>query len=105
VGRFIRKASIDELPQLINVIKGEMSLVGPRPPLPSEVDKYDWLYRRRLSIKPGLTCLWQVSGRNNIPFSQWMELDRQYIENWSIWLDLKILLKTIPVVLFARGAS
>lgn len=105
IGRFIRKTSIDELPQLINVIKGEMSLVGPRPPLPTEVDQYDWIYRRRLSIKPGLTCLWQVGGRNNIPFSRWMELDREYIDNWSIWLDIKILLKTIPVVLFGRGAS
>jgi exopolysaccharide biosynthesis polyprenyl glycosylphosphotransferase len=105
VGRWIRKTSIDELPQLINVLKGEMSLVGPRPPLMSEVDQYDWLYRRRLSIKPGLTCLWQISGRNNIPFTQWMELDRQYIDNWSIWLDLLILLKTIPVVLLRKGAS
>lgn len=105
VGRWIRKTSIDELPQLFNVLKGEMSLVGPRPPLPSEVDQYDWLYRRRLSIKPGITCLWQIGGRNNIPFARWMELDREYIENWSIWLDLKILLKTIPVVLLQKGAS
>ena len=105
IGRFIRKTSIDELPQLINVLKGEMSLVGPRPPLPTEVDQYEWVYRRRLSIKPGLTCLWQVSGRNNIPFARWMELDREYIENWSIWLDLKILCKTVPVVLFGHGAS
>ncbi len=105
IGRWIRKTSIDELPQLFNVLKGEMSLVGPRPPLATEVDQYDWIYRRRLSIKPGITCLWQVSGRNNIPFAKWMELDRQYIENWSIWLDLKILLKTIPVVLLGKGAS
>lgn len=104
IGRFIRKTSIDELPQLINVLKGEMSLVGPRPPLPTEVDQYDWLYRRRLSIKPGITCLWQIGGRSNISFAQWMEMDREYIENWSIWLDLKILVKTIPVVLFGRGA-
>ncbi|MDZ7295922.1 MAG: sugar transferase [candidate division KSB1 bacterium] len=105
VGRWLRKLSIDELPQLINVLKGEMSLVGPRPPLPSEVEQYDWLYRRRLSIRPGITCLWQISGRSEIKFQQWMELDRQYIDNWSIWLDLKILLKTIPAVLRARGAA
>ena len=82
-----------------------MSLVGPRPPVPSEVDKYEWLNRRRLSIRPGLTCLWQVSGRNELTFDQWMELDRQYIENWSFWLDLHILLRTIPVVLLGKGAS
>ncbi|MBN9692883.1 MAG: sugar transferase [Verrucomicrobia bacterium] len=105
VGRFLRKTSIDELPQLLNVLKGEMSLVGPRPPVPSEVDKYEWLNRRRLSIRPGLTCLWQVSGRNELTFDQWMELDRQYIENWSFWLDLHILLRTIPVVLLGKGAS
>jgi len=104
-GRFIRKTSIDELPQLINVIKGDMSLVGPRPPLPSEVKQYEWLHRKRLSIKPGITCLWQVSGRNSLPFAKWMELDREYIENWSIWLDLKILFRTIPAVLSARGAA
>jgi len=105
IGRWIRKTSIDELPQLINVLKGEMSLVGPRPPLPTEVDQYDWIYRRRLSIKPGITCLWQIGGRNNIPFARWMELDREYIENWSFWLDLKILVKTVPVVLMGKGAS
>lgn len=105
IGAIIRKLSIDELPQLINVLKGEMSLVGPRPPLWSEVDKYDWSDRRRLSIKPGITCIWQVSGRNNLTFEEWMELDREYIDNWSIWMDVKILLKTIPVVLFGYGAS
>jgi lipopolysaccharide/colanic/teichoic acid biosynthesis glycosyltransferase len=105
VGRFIRKTSIDELPQLYNVFKGEMSLVGPRPPLPKEVSQYEWLDRRRLSIRPGITCLWQVAGRNNLTFEQWMELDRQYIESWSIWLDLKILCKTIPVVLLGKGAA
>jgi len=104
-GRFIRKTSIDELPQLLNVLSGEMSLVGPRPPLPEEVYRYEWMFRKRLSIKPGITCLWQISGRNNINFKGWMELDRQYIENWSIWLDFKILFKTIPAVLFGRGAS
>jgi exopolysaccharide biosynthesis polyprenyl glycosylphosphotransferase len=104
VGKFIRHASIDELPQLINVLKGEMSLVGPRPPLPSEVDQYEWINRKRISIMPGITCLWQISGRNDVSFQQWMELDRQYIETWSLWLDLKILVKTIPVVVFGKGA-
>jgi exopolysaccharide biosynthesis polyprenyl glycosylphosphotransferase len=105
IGRFIRKTSIDELPQLINVLKGEMSLVGPRPPLLSEVDQYEWLHRRRLSIKPGITCLWQVSGRNTVTFRRWMEMDKEYVENWSIWLDVKILARTLPVVLLRRGAS
>lgn len=105
VGRFIRKTSIDELPQLINVLKGEMSLVGPRPPLPSEVDQYEWLHRRRLSIKPGITCLWQVNGRNTVTFGRWMEMDKEYVENWSIWLDIKILARTLPVVLLRHGAS
>jgi exopolysaccharide biosynthesis polyprenyl glycosylphosphotransferase len=105
VGAILRKLSIDELPQLINVLKGEMSLVGPRPPLLSEVDLYDWSDRRRLCIKPGITCLWQISGRNQLTFEEWMILDRKYIDNWSVWLDLKILLKTIPVVLFGKGAS
>jgi exopolysaccharide biosynthesis polyprenyl glycosylphosphotransferase len=105
VGRFIRKTSIDELPQLWNVIKGEMSLVGPRPPLPNEVEQYEWLDRRRLSIKPGITCLWQVGGRSNLSFEQWMELDRVYCDTWSFWLDIKILFKTIPAVLFGRGAA
>lgn len=105
LGRFIRKTSIDELPQLLNVLRGQMSLVGPRPPLPAEVDRYDWLYRKRLSIKPGITCLWQISGRNHISFKQWMAMDREYIENWSIWLDIQILAKTVPVVLLGKGAS
>lgn len=105
VGAVIRKLSIDELPQLVNVAMGEMSLVGPRPPLPSEVDLYDWTDRKRLSIRPGITCLWQVSGRNELSFQEWMELDREYIDNWSTWLDLKILLRTIPVVLLGKGAS
>jgi len=105
IGRFIRKMSIDELPQLINVLRGEMSLVGPRPPLPDEVEQYEWLFRKRLSIKPGLTCIWQVSGRNDVSFEEWMEMDRQYVENWSLSLDAKILLKTIPTVLLAKGAS
>lgn len=105
VGRFIRKTSIDELPQLFNVLKGEMSLVGPRPPLPSEVSQYEWLFRRRLSVKPGITCVWQVSGRSGTTFDEWMKMDKQYVENWSLLLDFKILLKTIPAVLLCRGAS
>ena len=104
VGRFIRRTSIDELPQIVNVLKGDMSLVGPRPPLASEVDQYAWLNRKRISIMPGITCLWQISGRNEVSFQEWMELDRRYIETWSLWLDVKILLKTIPVVLLGRGA-
>lgn len=105
LGRWLRKASLDELPQLINVFLGDMSLVGPRPPIPSEVDQYDLSARRRLSMRPGITCLWQVSGRNGIPFDKWMELDRQYIDEWSLGLDAKILLKTIPAVLKTSGAS
>ena len=105
IGRFIRKTSIDELPQLFNVLSGEMSLVGPRPPLPDEVKKYEWLFRKRLSVKPGVTCIWQISGRNKVSFDRWMQMDHEYIENWSLWLDLKILLKTIPAVVLSRGAS
>jgi lipopolysaccharide/colanic/teichoic acid biosynthesis glycosyltransferase len=104
VGTFLRKSSIDEFPQLWNVLKGDMSLVGPRPPIPSEVEQYDTWHRRRLSMKPGLTCLWQISGRNEIGFDRWMKLDLQYIDQWSLWLDLKILFRTIPVVLSGLGA-
>ena len=104
LGRFLRRTSIDELPQLWNVLMGEMSLVGPRPPIPDEVQQYDAWHRRRLSMKPGLTCLWQISGRNKIAFDQWMKLDLQYIDNWSLWLDLKILMRTIPVVFSGLGA-
>jgi exopolysaccharide biosynthesis polyprenyl glycosylphosphotransferase len=104
LGRYLRKFSIDELPQLWNVIKGEMSIVGPRAPLPEEVENYSVSQRRRLSVKPGITCLWQVSGRNEINFQQWMEMDLQYIDNWSVWLDLRIMLKTIPAVFTGRGA-
>lgn len=105
IGRFIRRTSIDELPQLFNVLKGDMSLVGPRPPLPVEVDLYQLWQRRRLSLKPGVTCIWQVSGRNKIKFERWMEMDLEYIDNWSLWLDFKILFKTIFVVLTGYGAS
>ncbi len=105
VGRFLRSTSIDELPQLFNVLLGDMSLVGPRPPLPSEVTQYEAWQRRRLSVKPGLTGLWQVSGRNQVDFEQWMELDLQYIDNWSLWLDLKIIARTVPAVLRGSGAS
>lgn len=104
IGKFIRKTSIDELPQLWNVLRGDMSLVGPRPPIPSEVAKYDRWQRRRLSMKPGITCLWQVSGRNQLPFDVWMKLDLEYIDNWSLWLDFKILLKTVYVVATGYGA-
>ncbi len=104
-GKFLRKTSLDELPQLINVLRGEMSLVGPRPPIPSEVQQYELMNHRRLSVKPGMTCTWQVSGRNNISFKKWMEMDMQYIDQWSLWLDMKILLKTVPAVLKGSGAS
>jgi exopolysaccharide biosynthesis polyprenyl glycosylphosphotransferase len=104
-GRFIRKYSIDELPQLINVLRGDMSLVGPRPPLPSEVTKYEAWQRRRLSVRPGLTCVWQVSGRNQISFEEWMLLDMRYIDHWSLARDFQLILKTVPVVLTGRGAS
>ena len=105
LGRILRKFSIDELPQLASVLKGEMSLVGPRAPLPEEVKHYSLKQRRRLSVKPGITCLWQVSGRNEIDFQRWMDLDLRYIDQWSLGLDLVILLKTIPAVLKGRGAS
>jgi len=104
IGSFLRKTSLDELPQLINVLKGDMSLVGPRPPIPGEVSNYETWQRRRLSMRPGITCFWQISGRNEIGFENWMKLDLEYIDNWSLWLDFKILLKTIPVVLFGTGA-
>ncbi|HZI15096.1 MAG TPA: exopolysaccharide biosynthesis polyisoprenyl-phosphate hexose-1-phosphate transferase EpsZ [Myxococcus sp.] len=105
IGRFIRKFSIDELPQFINVLRGEMSIVGPRPPVPNEVAKYETWQRRRLSVRPGLTCIWQVSGRNQISFEEWMYLDMQYIDHWSLTSDLTLLLRTVPVVLTGRGAS
>lgn len=104
-GSWLRRSSVDELPQFINVLRGDMSLVGPRPPLPTEVTNYDRWHRRKLSVKPGLTCLWQVNGRNNVDFDHWMKLDLEYIDNWSIWLDAKILLKTVPAVFKGSGAS
>ena len=106
IGKILRKTSMDELPQLWNVLKGEMSLVGPRPPLPSEVKEYDHWHRRRLSMRPGITCLWQISGRNNIiDFDEWMKLDMHYIDHWSLGLDFDILFKTVPVVAFGVGAK
>ena len=106
IGRWLRRTSVDELPQLINVFKGEMSLVGPRPPLPSEVNRYEVWQRRRLSMRPGITGYWQVSGRNRIKdFNQWMRLDLAYIDRWSLQLDAKILLRTIPAVLSGSGAK
>lgn len=105
IGRKLRVTSIDELPQLWNVLKGDMSLVGPRPPIISEVHRYEWLNHHRLSIRPGITCLWQISGRSDLNFQQWMDLDRKYIESWSFWLDLTILAKTIPAVLLRKGAA
>ncbi len=103
IGRFLRRTSIDELPQLFNVLRGEMSLVGARPPIPAEVELYKPWQRRRLSMKPGLTCIWQVSGRNNIEFERWMRLDLQYIDNWSLLLDFKLLLLTIKEVFSGDG--
>ncbi len=104
IGRIIRKLSIDELPQLWCVLKGDMSLVGPRPPVPREVEQYTLADRRRLDAIPGLTCIWQVSGRGDIPFDQQVELDVQYIESQSVWFDVVLLLKTVPAVLIGKGA-
>jgi len=104
MGKFLRRTSLDELPQLFNVFRGEMSLVGPRPPLREEVEHYEWMFRKRLSVKPGITCIWQISGRSDVSFAHWMRMDQDYVDNWSLWLDFKILLKTIPAVLSSRGA-
>ena len=106
IGRVIRKTSIDELPQLINVLLGQMSLVGPRPMDSKEVEEIEGWHRRRLSMKPGITCIWQVAGRNQITeFDDWAKMDLEYIDNWSLTLDFILLLKTIPVVILGKGAS
>jgi exopolysaccharide biosynthesis polyprenyl glycosylphosphotransferase len=104
VGKIIRAYSLDELPQLFNVLIGDMSFVGPRPPIPEEVSQYQRWQRRRLSMKPGLTCLWQVSGRSDVDFETWMKMDLEYIDSWSLGLDVRIFLKTIPTVLSRKGA-
>lgn len=104
VGKFIRKTSIDELPQLWNVLKGDMSLVGPRPSLPKEVAQFEnWMYKR-LEVKPGLTCYWQVSGRNNIDFEDWMKLDVKYVEERNLWIDIKLIFKTVGVLFGDKNA-
>ena len=105
VGKFIRKTSLDELPQLWNVLKGDMSLVGPRPSLPKEVAQFDeWMYKR-LEVKPGLTCYWQVSGRNNIDFEDWMKLDIRYVEEKNLWIDIKLIFKTVGVLFGDKNAA
>lgn len=104
LGRILRKTSIDELPQLFNVLLGDMSLVGARPPLPSEVREYSLEDRKRLNVKPGLTCIWQISGRSNLPFSKQVQLDKEYISSRGFWTDIKILLKTIPAIIMGKGA-
>jgi lipopolysaccharide/colanic/teichoic acid biosynthesis glycosyltransferase len=105
IGRLLRRTSIDELPQLINVLVGDMSLVGPRPMATRDVQRFtESALMRRFSVRPGITCIWQVSGRNDIGFERWMELDLSYIDNWSLWEDVKILARTIPAVLSGRGA-
>jgi lipopolysaccharide/colanic/teichoic acid biosynthesis glycosyltransferase len=102
-GRFLRRTSLDELPQLVNVLRGEMSLVGPRPPLPREVEGYDVWHRRRLSMKPGMTGLWQVSARREPDFDRWVNVDLEYIDRWSLWLDVKIMLRTVPAMISQDG--
>ena len=104
VGRVMRRLSFDELPQLLNVVMGQMSLVGPRPPLPAEVAVYSDRHRRRLLVKPGLTCIWQTSGRSDLGFEEWVDLDIEYIETWTLLLDVRLLLRTLPAVVSGRGA-
>jgi lipopolysaccharide/colanic/teichoic acid biosynthesis glycosyltransferase len=104
IGRWMRRYSLDELPQFLNVLSGDMSLVGPRPPLPREVEMYSVADRRRLAVTPGLTCFWQIGGRSEIDFKRQVNLDVQYIESQSLWLDVKILVRTIPAVLSGKGA-
>lgn len=104
VGKFLRRSSIDELPQLVNVLRGDMSLVGPRPPLPSEVREYTLEDRKRLNVIPGITCIWQVSGRSDIPFNEQVRLDKLYIQHTGVWTDIKLLFKTIPAILTGKGA-
>ena len=103
IGKWLRRASLDELPQLINVIRGEMSVVGPRPPIPYEVEEYDLHHRKRLEMRPGITGLWQVSGRNRLNFEEMVKIDQFYIENWTLWLDLKIVLMTLPAMFHGDG--
>lgn len=104
LGRFLRRTSVDELPNLVNVVRGDMSLVGPRPALPSEVEHYDGFARRRLSVPQGITCLWQINGRSDVSFEHWMELDNRYVDQWSPLSDLLIVAKTVPAVLRRDGA-
>ncbi|HBR56652.1 MAG TPA: undecaprenyl-phosphate glucose phosphotransferase, partial [Blastocatellia bacterium] len=103
-GRILRRTSLDEIPQLLNVLKGDMSIVGPRPPIPYEVNDYDLKHRKRLDMKPGMTGLWQVSGRNRMTFDEMVRADLYYIENWSLWFDLKIIMLTLPAVFRGDGA-
>ena len=105
VGKFIRKTSIDELPQLFNILKGDMSIVGPRPAIPHEVAEYSHYHKQRLLVKPGLTCIWQVSGRNSIGFDEWMEMDLEYIEKRNLWMDIKLIFKTVGVLFGDEHAS